>query len=306
MRTIPAALSAHLAEDVTTTALCWMVTRTDGVVIRGTAHDRDITIAAGSPDNPRAGTYLAQANISGSQVRSTSDLAVDNLEVTGALPDDLRLVDLTAADIEAGLLDDADVQLFVVNWQDPDAGQIVMRAGNLGNIRRTSEGEYVAELRGRFQRLSQNIIRTYSAQCGADLGDSRCGVDLTAYTVPCTVTAVTSRRRFNVSVGTGSPGLGSPTPTAGYFNGGQVTFTSGANSGYRMEVKRDAAAGVLGELELFMQMPADVAVGDTLELRPGCDKALATCRDRFGNLVNFRGWGVFVPLQNEVLKPGGQ
>ena len=305
MRTLPAALTTHLAEDVTTLALCWMVTRTDGVVIRGTSHDRDITIATESPLNPRSGTYLTRANISGSQVRSTSDLSVDNLEVSGALPDDLTLVDLTATDIEAGLLDDAEVRLFVVNWQSPDDGQIILRAGNIGNIRRTENGDYTAELRGLAQRLSQNVLRTYSAQCGADLGDTRCGVSLTPYTVACTVTAVTSRRRFDVTMGDSSP-ISSPLPAATYYNGGRVLFTSGNNNGYSMEVKRDAAGGTVGELELYMEMPADVEVGDTLELRPGCDKSLATCRDTFNNVVNFRGWGVLVPLQNEVLKPGGQ
>lgn len=306
MRTLPAALAASLAEASSRLAICWRVTRRDGVVIRGTEHDDDIEIAAGSPDNPRAGTYWAQANITGSEIRNTLDLAPDNLEVRGALSQSVAFTDLSAADIEAGLLDDAAVELFLVDWSQPDAGQVVLRVGHLGNITRTAEGEYTAELRGLAQRLAQNIVRTYSAQCDADLGDSRCGVNLSAYTVACTVESVTSRRRFVVSIGSGSPGIGSPTPTAGFFSGGLVTFTSGANAGYSMELKQDAAGGTFGDFELFMPMAADVQVGDLLEVRPGCDKRLATCRDRFGNLANFRGYGVFTPTQNDALQVGGQ
>lgn len=32
-----------------------------------------------------------------------------------------------------------------------------------------------------------------------------------------------------------------------------------------------------------------MAVGDTFHIVPGCDKRLATCRDRYANVINFRG-----------------
>jgi uncharacterized phage protein (TIGR02218 family) len=37
-------------------------------------------------------------------------------------------------------------------------------------------------------------------------------------------------------------------------------------------------------------MGAPVVVGDTFSATAGCDRTFATCRDRFGNTVNF---GVF-------------
>jgi uncharacterized phage protein (TIGR02218 family) len=202
MRTLTAELQAHLAGDVTTLAVCWRVERRDGVLILGTEHDADLTIAAGD----YAGTYVASAGITGSDVRSTSDMSVDNMEVQGAVNNgDLALVDLSAADIEAGLFDDAEVTLFLVNWQAPDDGQIVLRTGNVGEISRTAEGEYRTEVRGLAQRLTQNIIRTYGSSCDAELGDARCKVDLAAITVTGEVTAVTSARRFVAELDVGSP-----------------------------------------------------------------------------------------------------
>ena len=37
-------------------------------------------------------------------------------------------------------------------------------------------------------------------------------------------------------------------------------------------------------------MPEPIAAGDTFVVTAGCDKRFATCRDRFDNVVNFRGF----------------
>jgi uncharacterized phage protein (TIGR02218 family) len=300
MRTIPSALQAHLDGDVTTLAVCWKVVRRDAVEILGTEHDRDLTISSGT----YAGTYVAQAGITGSNVRSTADMSVDNLEVTGAVnTGDLTLVDLTAADIEAGLLDDASVTLFLVNWQAPDDGQIVLRTGTLGEIHRTAEGQYRTELRGLTQALSRPIVRSYGVACDADLFDSRCALSAAAYTFDAEVTAVTSRRAFDIDITFGSP---EPADPAALLTGGLVAFVTGENAGFSMEVKAIAADSPGYAVTLYLPMPVDIGVGDTLTIRAGCDKRLATCRDQFANLVNFRGHGVYTPGANEILKVGGQ
>lgn len=295
MRSLPSALLNHLSGDTTTLTTCWKLTRADGVVERSTEHDEPVTITASSPLAGLEGVYDATAGMTGSDVRSSSDLTIDNLEVTGQTGD----LAIDVADIEAGLYDNAEVVLFLVNWQAPDDGQIILRRGNIGNIRRTSEGQYTAELRGLTQKLTQTIVRTYGTSCDADLGDTRCGVDLEALTITGTVTAVTSRRRFDADLDAGSPA-----PAAGYYNGGLLTFTSGANAGYGKEVRRDAAAGNPGELETYEPLPAAIEVGDTFTLRPGCDKSSGTCKAKFANLVNFRGHGLLVPGTGDVIRGG--
>lgn len=301
MRSIPAPLLAHIQGSVTTLAVCWRVERSDGVLILGTELDQDVIVAAGdSPENPLSGTYLAHAGITGSDVRSTSELSVDNMEVSGAVNQgDLNLVDISAADIEAGLFDDATVTLFLVNWQAPDDGQIILRTGTIGNITRTAEGQYRTELRGLAQALSRAVVRTYGVACDADLGDARCGVNIAALSDTGTVTAVTSRRQFEATL------AGSPIAVAGYYDGGRVVWNSGENVGFSMEIKTDGGNSP-SDITLYLPMPLDISIGDTFTIYPGCDKKKATCKDRFANLVNFRGHGVFVPGQTEVLKVGGQ
>ena len=301
MLSLPVAATIHLTSEVTTLAVCWRVTRRDAQVILGTQHDEDLFVAVNTTDFDLSGAYIARAGITGSSVSGTSDMSVDNMEVDGALnSSDLTFVDLSAADIEAGLFDGAEIKLFLVNWEDPDQFQIILRSGTLGEIFRTSEGRYRTELRGLAQQLTQNIVRTYGSSCDAELGDARCSVDVGALTLTGTVTAATSNRQFSASIF-----YGSPVAEEGYFNGGLITWTSGENANFSMEVKLDAY-GSPAEILLYLPMPKDIAPGDAFTIRPGCDKSAAMCKGRFANLVNFRGHGAWVPGMGEVMAFGGQ
>jgi uncharacterized phage protein (TIGR02218 family) len=296
MLTLPTELATHISLEVTTLAVCWRVTRNDGVLILGTEHDRDLTISAG--DN--AGTYRVRAGITGSTVRSTSDMSVDNMEVDGAVNGgDLTLVDLSVQDIEAGLMDSAPVVLFLVNWAAPDDGQIVLRTGTIGEITRTSEGQYKTELRGLAQALTQNIVRTYGSGCDAELGDTRCGIDISALTAIGSVDAVVNTRQFSATLSS------SPPADPGYYNGGLVVWLTGNNAGFSMEVKQDTL-GSPPDILLYLPMPYEIEIGDTFTIQPGCDKSAAMCRGQFQNLLNFRGHGAWVPGTGELSVFGGQ
>ncbi len=71
----------------------------------------------------------------------------------------------------------------------------------------------------------------------------------------------------------------------GYFDFGEITFTSGLNDGLTREVK----SYVPGQITLYQPLPYLASIGDTYTLVAGCAKDMETCRDRFDNLPNFRG-----------------
>lgn len=296
MKTLSAGLAAQLAANPQKLAVCWAVRKADGLIIRGTSHDRDITITdSGFPDQDMEGLYKSQANVIGSDVRSSADLSVDNLEVSGAFPTGV-LADLTVAQVESGVLDMALTTVFLVPWASPDVGIVVLRHGPLGEITRNAEGEYRTEVRGLAQYLQQNVGRTYGQSCDVrTFGDTRCGFDLVAATRTGEVTVVTSRREFSFS-------LSGAAPSSGYFNGGTVTFTSGDNDGFSRAIKTSTYAGGVLTVELFEDMPADVVITDELTASPGCDRAWLTCRYVHDNAVNFRGHGVFTPGVAAVMR----
>jgi uncharacterized phage protein (TIGR02218 family) len=143
---------------------------------------------------------------------------------------------------------------------------------------------FAAEVRGLAHYLQQPKGRLFQYTCDADLGDARCGVDLgaAAFTGTGTVLAASSQRRFT------SGGLDAFADD--WFTRGLLVFTSGPSAGLRCEVREHRVAGGLAGIELWQPLGRLPEPGETFTIRAGCDKHLATCRDKFANQANFRGF----------------
>lgn len=96
-------------------------------------------------------------------------------------------------------------------------------------------------------------------------------------------------------------GLAALLNNTGFFDYGLVTFSSGANATYSMEVKRY----VPGVVELQLPMPYPMAVADTYTIVPGCvGRFIEDCKTKFANVLNFRG-EPHLPGQDRVVRVGG-
>lgn len=308
MKEFPLAFREHIRQPVTTLAVCWRLVKTNGDMILGTNHDRDIHITetnivgpVGSPPFDLSGVYKAGAGITASSIKGSSDMSVDNMEVDGALqsvqPEPDLFIDVSMQDIKAGLYDGAGVTTFQVNWQDPDGHQDILRHGFFGQVNWDSEGRYKTEIRGLLQVLQQNIGRTCGENCDVEeFGDSRCKLDLTAHTVTGVVTSVTSNKQFVTNLS-----LNSPSQENGAFNYGKLTWTTGENAGYFGQVKDDSLESQLGSLVMNEEFPFDVEIGDEFVLIEGCNRRADRCK-QLGNYVNFRGPGILVPGMDEIVR----
>lgn len=278
MRNISPELSTHLAGEVTSLGTCWLITRTDGVIMAFTDHDRDIDF--------EDVIYISISGFTPTAIESKNDLSVDNMEVEGILAQGY----ITAPDLLAGLYDFAQIEIFLVNVEDITQGRMMLKTGTIGEV--TLENNmFKAEIRGLTQHLSQTIAQVYSPTCRAVLGDNKCKVDLATITVSATVTAITSSQIFTAST---------LTQPAGWFTGGEVLCTAGDNEGLRMEIKEFAAASVV----LALPLPYPIAIGDVFNVIAGCDKAFDTCKAKFDNVVNFRGEPL-VPGMDRILTTAG-
>jgi uncharacterized phage protein (TIGR02218 family) len=186
VKSASAVLAAHLEQEVTALATCWRLTRTDGLVLGFTDHDRDLVI--------ESLTYRAASAYSRSAIASRAGLAVDNLDLEGLLDSDA----ISEEELRAGRFDRAAVEVFLVNWQALGQGVVRLRRGTLGEVR-LQGGLYRAELRGMAQALTAPAVEVYTPECRADLGDHRCQVDLAALTVPGSVASAADRRTFTTS-----------------------------------------------------------------------------------------------------------
>lgn len=278
MRPITPNLTTHLQGEVTTLATCWKITRTDGVVKTFTDLDSDIVFASL--------TYLSIAGFTPSSVETKDNFSVDNVEVQGMFQTGY----ITAPDLLAGKYDFAEVEIFIVNYLDLSQGRMLLRRGRLGEVTMQKD-TFIAELRGLAENLQQTIGELYQPSCRAILGDSECKKVLTSFTFTGTVTTVTSGLIFTSNA---------LTQAAGYFTGGQITWTSGNNNGLKMEVKEFANKQVV----LAQAMPYAIQVGNSFQIIAGCDKTHQTCISKFNNIINFRG-EPFVPGTDAISKTAG-
>jgi uncharacterized phage protein (TIGR02218 family) len=238
------------------------ITRRDGVVLGFTDRVRDLEVDGV--------TYKAASGYTRTAIRSTADLAVDNLDVESVFSDD----GITEEDLRTGRYDFADVRLFLLNYENLSQGILKLRRGWLGEVT-VRDGMYLAELRGMTQRLQMTVGEVYTPDCAADLGDARCGVDLVALEESGTVITVTSATIFESSL----------VQATGWYDGGELTWTSGANAGQTVAVRSwDAATSTL---TLFLPALYPIEAGDAFTIRPGCDKTFATYQAKFDNAIHF-------------------
>lgn len=272
MKTIDPTLLAHLQQEVTTLCWCWRITRTDGVILGFTNLDSNLVIDGV--------TYIAATGFTPSALATDNTMAVNNLEISSVLND----ASIKAADLIGGRFDYARVDIFLVNYLDLPTSlslnppkHLLLVSGVLGQVK-NSDHNFTAEVRSKAQFLSQKSNNQTSKLCRYDLGDIKCTVDLAPFTHLLTVGMVVNQRIFTLS---------NFTQIDGYFDGGNVTFTSGANDGLKAMVASYTDA--TRTISLFEPLPYQLEAGDTLIAIAGCRKTTQDCYGRFSNVLNFGG-----------------
>lgn len=249
--------------NTTTLARGWKLTRADGQVMAFTDCDVDLEV--------EGVTYLASAALTPSEATQALGAQVDEIEVTGALSS----ATISEADLAAGLYDGALVEVIEIDWATSAKTETVGRF-TIGEVTRDNAA-FSAELRSEAGLLAQRRGRYAIPTCDAELGDTRCGVDVSGMSGTGTVVTTTGPADFRVSAPWNA--------ASGTFTAGTLVWTSGANLGQSQEVRSHIA----GEIALWRAPLFDITAGDTFDIQPGCDKSFPTCRDRYANAVNFRG-----------------
>lgn len=267
-----AALADYLASGAGHVCHAWAISRRDGVVLGFTDHDRELTFDGI--------VFAPQTGLAAQALQASTGLAVNNTDVAGVLSD----AAITEADITAGRYDGAMVRIWLVVWDDL-ALRDLRFAGHLGEI--TREGAaFTAALRGLTEGLNQPQGRSYLTQCSAVLGDARCRVRLDdpAYQVQARVQAAgADGAALTLDLGGDFPDQ--------WFSGGQCRVQTGAGAGLLAAIRADLRAGAgQRQITLWDDLRAPLAAGDTVQLTAGCDKAAATCRGKFANMINFQGF----------------
>lgn len=267
----------------TTVARAWSVRRADGLTLGFTDHDQRL-VFGGVTFRPDRG-LTARALVQG------TGLSVDNSEAVGALNDDA----ITERDLMAGRWDQAELRMWEVDWSDVVRRKLVFR-GSLGEVSRAN-GAFRAELRGLSDALNAPQGRVYHPRCSARLGDGACRVDLSAESLSVLrqVQGIDEGRVFTFTA--------FPAFDAAWFDQGRLEVLSGAAQGLHGAIKNDTARpGGQRIIELWSSLGILPATGDQIRLTAGCDKAADTCRLKFRNHLNFRGFP-HLPSEDWLMAP---
>lgn len=269
-------MSRWFEAELTSLAFCWRLDRADGVTLGLTSHDQPLQLAGLS--------YAAAPGMVPSAIERRSGLAVDTVELAGALTSSL----LCEEDLLMGRWDGARLRLYAVDWTQADADPVLLLQGELGNVD-VADGQFSVELLGGTQALDQPATPSTSPLCRAQFGDRFCGVDMAGRRELARVTSISGAELRLDSA-----------PRAGYFDLGQLRWAEGPRAGQMVRILAQQ-----GPMLILAEAPQPSPETPLLvELTQGCDRRFATCQSRYGNAENFRG-EPHLPGHDVLLRYGG-
>lgn len=281
MKTISSALRDILAGNNYFIVDCYTFLLANGQVLRYATADADVTDAATGHVFASSGPFFERG-----QVKFRIGVEVDELDITVK---DAASTPMWSGGpawmpgLIAGVLDGAEVQLdraFMNNFGDTSAGLVTLFYGRVTEV---DPGRTVATIKVNTHLELLNLQwpwRLFQPGCARTLFDAACTLTKSAFAVSCAVTSGSSLQFLHTN-------YAQPSASA---DAGTLTFTSGALSGQSYAIKKQVS-GVISMLTPLPQLPA---IGDTLNVYPGCDKTMATCDTKFANLAHFQG-EPFVP-----------
>ncbi|WP_255586066.1 DUF2163 domain-containing protein [Wolbachia endosymbiont of Mansonella perstans] len=194
------------------------------------------------------------------------------MEIEGILNSD----DIKEEEVLSGKYDFANIEIFLMNYKDLSQGRVNIYSGIFNKITLNS-GRFIVEIRGLAAKLERSIAKLYSLVCKAQFCDGRCKADAKKLSRISTITKVIDTRRFEDT---------NFVENDGYYKHGLVKFSDSAtHSAFEAIVKEHRNKVVT----LFTSPPYQISAGDKYLIFVGCDKTFSTCKNKFYNIINFRG-----------------
>lgn len=225
-----------------------------------------------------------------SRTRLTLGLEVDTLSLTLSAGDAHRIGTLPWLHaLRHGVLDGAGVtlaRLFLADWAGDDGGSVLLFRGEVADVEMGRSEAMLTVRNHLLATLDTELPRhVYQPGCLHTVFQAGCNLQAGAFTVSGTVLGGDTLQL--------QTSLNQP---AGHFRLGHVSLTSGPNAGITRPLRDDQP----GLLILASALPAPCQPGDGFTVLPGCDGRRETCRTRFGNEANFRGFP-YIPTPETAL-----
>ena len=233
----------------------YVFTFRDGTIKRFTSFEDDIVF--------QTNTYSA-VYIERSKAPKDTDLSTGKLTII--VPRDDDYVDVS--ELLDGILDRGEIELYQVQRSNHSNYRMNFK-GVVGDVN-FDESTIRITFLDEFNLLKKPLPRRlYSESCPYTFGDDDCGLDVETLDVSGTADSGSDANTLIDAA---------RSEADGYFTGGYLVMTSGANNG----LKRAVSLYVVGTVSLISPFPNTIGVGDTYQLYPYCQKTYAGC-DAFSN-----------------------
>ena len=256
---------------------CFTLNLRTGAILTYTSADVPVVL--------NGATFLANSIlVDGLQYKCSVGLDVDKQKITilARQTDTIGGIPFLQA-IRNGVLDGCEIQrdrAFLSAWGTTPTGSVTLFKGRVSTV--DSVGRTTAQITVASDLVLLDIDmprNLYGPTCNHVLFDSGCGLVKNAWGAAGTV-------------GSGATAILLPwTGASTAYAQGTITFTSGINTGATANIKSASMAA----LTLSYPLPNVPAQGDSFTAYQGCDHTMATCRAKFNNAANFRGFP-FVPV----------
>jgi uncharacterized phage protein (TIGR02218 family) len=216
------------------------------------------------------------------------DAATLELTIEASLSDTLNGIPVLQA-IERGLVDGAGLRIdrLFMDSSGNQIGTVVRFSGFIGQVEELTRSAAKITVNAATAYLSMQIPSIIlQPGCTNTLFDPRCGLSKATFANSLTVQAGSTVNK--IITASGQP--------AGYFDNGQLIFTSGPNNGLTKAIRQYVG----GVIYFNSPLPFTPNAGDTFTAYPGCDKTQSTCSSKFNNLANFEGFP-YVPAPETAI-----
>lgn len=269
-------------------------TLANGDSLRITSASYPITYPATGTVIPVPGTFYPAIGVERQPVEWTCKPEVQSLSVTFHIDETITLgsVPIAQAAIE-GAFDGATMVLYrgFLNSSGILVDVLNHFSGTVADIKpSTSVIEF--SVKSMLDTLNQNLPRNLiQPACDHAFLDGGCDPIGTVRAANTTTNAVIGTpTKFVITV--------SGTHASNFFQLGVIQMTSGDLLDQRRAIRSSVNGGGGHTLTLAIPFPRAPQVGDTCSLIVGCDRAFATCTNKFANQSNFRGFP-YVPRPEE-------
>lgn len=277
MRHINLPLYQKLTKNGQQLSLCWHI-KTAEKFFGYTNYSEDLII--------KELRYKSDKIINNSSFEQNNDFSENNYEFSLIFDEE----EISKQQILAGELDNAYIEVFLINACELSAGKIVINSGYINNIK-LKDDLFIIETSGISKKLNKEIIQLYSPFCRAVFGDKKCKINQAKYSFETQVEEVINFNQIKI--------LPFTVQSSNLINA-EIKFLSGRNSSNTNKIKQ------VEKTMVFLQNNVQKVVhkGDKLLITPNCDKNFTTCCNIYNNAINFRG-EPNIPGIDEILKTAG-